>query len=285
MFSKKVQVERYRECPHCRHVHDKNLDVCPKCGQVSDGPSFSNRFVNVVQLHWVKQLFFFLIGWAGLAIVGTLIYLFFGLYARATFADPNTISNYIKSDQVNMMVNILTYGLLLTGLLALLWKDIFVLLKSFTKLRVLTSGLSYGAIIMGAVITYNLIIIATGYKISDNQNETSLTNVMRIYPILSFLAFVIFGPIVEEITYRLGLFSLLHRFNRPLAYIVTILVFGLIHMSFNADTIVNELVNLPSYLIAGAILIIAYEKEGFGVSTIAHVANNMVSFILTITGR
>jgi membrane protease YdiL (CAAX protease family) len=60
------------------------------------------------------------------------------------------------------------------------------------------------------------------------------------------------------------------------------LVFGLIHMSFNPDTIINELINLPSYILAGTILTIAYEKEGFAVSTYAHITNNLISFLLTI---
>jgi len=60
------------------------------------------------------------------------------------------------------------------------------------------------------------------------------------------------------------------------------LIFGLIHMSFKPETIVNELVNLPSYILAGSILTYAYEKEGFAVSTYAHITNNLISFLLTI---
>ena len=71
---------------------------------------------------------------------------------------------------------------------------------------------------------------------------------------------VILAPFAEEMTYRIGLFSALKRVNLILAFIVTALVFGLIHFDlsgviqgFNTGTegsrkyAINELCNLPLY--------------------------------------
>jgi len=235
------------------------------------------RFPNVIQVHWIKQIFLFLIGWGGLTAVSLLVSVFFVLYAKNAIPDEIQREAFLDSNQVSIMLNLITYSTLFVGILGLLWKDIVVVLKSFKRLRTIALGLAYGVAVMASVIIYNLIIIFSGIEMSDNQNESAIVTMMTSYPIMSLIAFVILGPIVEEMTYRLGLFSLVHRFNRPLAYVVTMLVFGVIHMSFNQATIINELINLPSYIIAGTILTYAYEREGFAVSTYAHITNNLIS--------
>lgn len=281
MEKTKQKPKNYRECPFCHHIHNSDFDICPRCGQHSEGPFLSSRFPNVIQIKWAKQILMFLIGWGGLTLVSFFVSFLFILYANNAIADPIAREAFLKSDQANISLNVITYATLLVGLVALLWKDITTVLKSFKRLKTILLGLSYGGLVIVVVIIYNFIVIATGYEMSDNQNESSITRLMQSYPLMSLLAFVILGPLVEEITYRLGLFSLIHRLNRPLAYIVTMLVFGIIHMSFNPDTIINELINLPSYILAGTVLTFAYEKEGFAVSTYAHITNNLVSFLLT----
>ena len=281
MKKTKQKPNNYRECPFCHHIHNGDFDICPRCGQRSEGPLLSSRFPNVIQIKWVKQILMFLIGWGGLTLVSLFVSFLFILYANNAITDPVAREAFLTSDQANISLNVITYATLFVGLVALLWKDIVIVLKSFKRLRTILLGLSYGGLVIVVVIIYNFIVIATGYEMSDNQNESSITNLMQSYPLMSLLAFVILGPLVEEMTYRLGLFSLIHRLNRPLAYFVTMLVFGIIHMSFNKDTIINELVNLPSYILAGTVLTFAYEKEGFAVSTYAHITNNLVSFLLT----
>lgn len=285
MFQKHEKPTSYRQCPHCRHVHDGVLDVCPRCGLESKGEVLTSRFPNVIQVNWLKQIFLFLIGWGGLTVVSLLVFKFFIMYANSIFFTPEEINAFLDSDRINLMLNLITYSTLFVGLIGLLWKDIITVLKSFKPLRNIAVGVGYGGLVMVVVIAYNLVVLATGYEMSDNQNERSIVEMMTSYPVMSFFAFVLFGPIVEEMTYRLGLFSLVHRLNRPLAYVVTMLIFGVIHMSFSPDTIINELVNLPSYILAGSILTYAYEKEGFAVSTYAHITNNLISFLLTVFGQ
>ncbi len=281
MFKNKKKPNNYRKCPICHHIHDGSLNVCPRCSQASEGELLPTRFPNVIQVHWIKQIFLFLIGWGGLTAVSLLVSVFFVLYAKNAIPDEIQREAFLNSNQVSIMLNLITYSTLFVGILGLLWKDIVVVLKSFKRLRAIALGLAYGVAVMTSVIIYNLIIIFSGIEMSDNQNESAIVTMMTSYPIMSLIAFVILGPIVEEMTYRLGLFSLVHRFNRPLAYVVTMLVFGVIHMSFNQATIINELINLPSYIIAGTILTYAYEREGFAVSTYAHITNNLISFLLT----
>ena len=82
---------------------------------------------------------------------------------------------------------------------------------------------------------------------------------------------------------RVGLFTLAKRFNHVLAYIVTALVFGLIHFNWAAfgagdsALLINELLNLPDYVLAGLIMCALYDKCGFAASATAHIVNNCVS--------
>ncbi|MFA5421189.1 MAG: type II CAAX endopeptidase family protein [Bacilli bacterium] len=283
MIGKKIKPRNYRKCPHCHYIHDGGLDICPRCGQRSEGLLLDTRFPNVIQIHFLKQLFLFLLGWAGISVLALILNWIYELYAQAAIPSLEIRDAFLHSSETLMMKNFIIYGSLFIIMLGLLWKDLISVAKSFKTLRTIVQGLSYGGLIIAATVAYNLIVMATGYSYSENQNETALVSLMLNYPVLSFAAFVIIGPIVEEFTYRLGLFSFLRRLNRPLAYVVTMLVFGVIHMSFNPATIINELINLPSYIIAGVMLTYAYEKEGFAVSTYAHITNNLVSFLLTIT--
>ena len=93
-------------------------------------------------------------------------------------------------------------------------------------------------------------------------------------------------------TYRVGLFSFLMRTKRWLAYMVTIIVFAFIHFDFTSiltgiqtgvwDTLINEILNLPEYMMAGAVLCVLYDTCGLSASIIAHVGNNLFSIFLYI---
>ena len=57
-------------------------------------------------------------------------------------------------------------------------------------------------------------------------------------------------------------------------------------MTLNFDMsraqIINELINLPAYVIAGLILNYAYDREGIAASTYAHIFNNLIGFLLAM---
>ena len=77
-----------------------------------------------------------------------------------------------------------------------------------------------------------------------------------------------------------------------LAYIVTIVLFAFIHFDISSiltglngqgwDAFINEIINIPSYLAAAAILTVLYEKFGFASAFVAHASNNLISIVLSI---
>ena len=120
---------------------------------------------------------------------------------------------------------------------------------------------------------------------SEGQNQSIATEMVLRNPATCIIILGFIGPLVEELTYRVGLFTLCKRASTVLAYIVTTLVFAAIHIDFFSENIINELVALPDYLFAGAIFCLLYDREGFGASYLAHVGNNLFSVISIIITR
>jgi membrane protease YdiL (CAAX protease family) len=130
------------------------------------------------------------------------------------------------------------------------------------------------------LIGLNLVYELLGIRVEDNSNQETITQLTLSFPFLSFITFVFLGPIVEEITYRLGLFSLVRRYNRWLGYLITALVFGFIHFDYGSADYMNELINMPLYVFAGVLFTFIYEKEGFEVATLTHILNNGFSILI-----
>ncbi|MFA5283532.1 MAG: CPBP family intramembrane glutamic endopeptidase [Bacilli bacterium] len=276
------------KCPNCGQAFDEYASQCPNCQSDNDGKSKSK----VRRMHFVaslKQLLLFLAGWGGLKIIALLVRSIIEMIGKSVYqGDADSLSDFLNSNKVGMIINSLAYVIIFVGLLAILWNDIFPLAKEFKKIRPFIYGIGYGLLITAVTIGYTLLLKACGIEFSDNGNESAISTYMIAYPTLSVLIFVILGPIVEELVYRVGLFAFLYRINKYLAYVVAALVFGLIHMSFNFSDInvfLNELINIPSYIFAGVVLCYIYSKEGFACSTYAHITNNLVAFIATLVSH
>ena len=60
---------------------------------------------------------------------------------------------------------------------------------------------------------------------------------------------------------------------------MTVIVFAFIHFDFDAADMANELWAIPSYIVAGAVLTLAYEHRGPACSMTAHVLYNIFAFL------
>ncbi|MCR5184997.1 MAG: CPBP family intramembrane metalloprotease [Bacilli bacterium] len=179
--------------------------------------------------------------------------------------------------------NAFTYYALFIVLLIVLIPAFGYLIKCFAKIKNVLIGLGIGALIIGVTLLYSL-IIEKAFGVGDNNNQIIAVRLIKDYPWVGLTAISFIGPFTEEITYRFGLFDLCKRKNVILAYIVSSLVFGLIHFDFTSSTMNIELLNLPSYIICGLGLAFAYDKFGFGASFSAHMINNLYSTIMILLG-
>ena len=260
-----------KKCSKCESEYDVALDTCPACHAQDE--EFEKRGVDnkLLWLPWIKQVLLFLFGWLGLHLLSLVAEL---------IAMP-----FIKEVNVHyyMLVNGIRYAGVLVAMVILLWNSFPRFKRFFNKAAPYLLGLAGGAAILGATFVYN-VIVNIFYQPTVNQNQSVANDMVNTYPILCILLLGFVGPIVEELTYRVGLYTFFNRINKYLAYAVTIVVFGLIHFNFFAkgDDMINELVNLPIYMISGFLLTLWYDKFGLASSCVAHVFNNLYSVLMTI---
>ena len=140
---------------------------------------------------------------------------------------------------------------------------------------------------MVVTIAYNTVITLFGVDVAGgNTNQSSIVDYIGTVPILAFLAFIVVGPILEEITYRYFVFGGIKKVNTTLAIIMSGFIFMLVHgvagfVSKEAN-IWRELILLPPYMFSGCMLAYSYNKsDNLAVSISVHMLNNLISFILS----
>ena len=227
------------------------------------------------------RLRLFATGSIGLIFLSIITAALFAFGARL-FLTAEDYESLLTSSQFLVAINFLSYFFLIliffwwlsrTDILLRLW-------KALTQVNQFKKAFMYFFILYLTLLVAGFIYETLGISLEDNANQSTVTELTLSFPILSVITFVLLGPVAEEITYRMGLFAYLHRYQRWLAYILTALVFGFIHFDYGSTNYLNELLNMPLYMIAGVIFSYVYEREGFEVATITHIVNNGFSILL-----
>ena len=274
-----------KKCEQCEAVYDMMDYECPNCHNPNEDFKKTKTSERVVTVPIIYQILFFAIGFIGLNILSLIAQ--FIVLAAVGF-DFNVAETPIN--------NAITVSVTYFSLLAIM--SIFVILKRKKFLHAFTSWKPYLAGLIGGVA---LIAISMGYSaliqaihpVGDNANQTAVVEVTKALPFLTIFVLSFVGPLCEELTYRVGLYSFLNRWSKIAAFIISTVVFALIHFDWNAlleisngntKAIIVELLNLPSYIIAGVGLAFLYDKFGFAASLVAHVLNNLISCILILIG-
>lgn len=226
---------------------------------------------------WIFRLILFCVGLLGLELI-TIIIQIIVMVVSPSLVDENS-DLYLTGLTI---INSVRYLVLAVGFVVLLFPRLPAIFSKFKNWRHDLIGLVGGIALVGVTFLYNF-IISQFVDFGVNNNEVAAESMITMFPVISIFILGMIGPICEEITYRYGLFGCLKKKNIILAYIVTTIVFAFIHFDFTGD-LVTELLNIPTYLIAGFGLTFIYHKWGFNASIIAHVFNNMYVIVLTIIG-
>ncbi len=273
-----------RKCSYCGQEMESTASECPHCGEENNNPIIKKEKM-VAFYPWWKQIAFFGTGWVFLNL--------FALFATGVLSLLGAGSAII-----NYTIYIVTFGVMLL----VIWDDYHPLLKSFKSWKPYVFGIAGLIVILiaeGLWGTFTSIIFFL-MKIESgvNANETAVRNVVISSPFMSLIVFGIIGPICEELTYRVGIFSFFRRIHIVLAYFLSIVFFAFIHFDHGSvfayflhmndeksylyfcDMIV-ELLNLPMYMFAGAVFTFLYHKFGFAGSFVCHATNNMLGNLLT----
>ena len=259
-----------KKCTNCETYYDPTLEKCPHCYKRNE--LYLDREISdkIAFMHPIAQIGLFL---AGFSLAGMLLAeLMLAPFIRMV---PN-------DDIKSTLLLTFTYVLMFVGL------GLIVLLTRrkhfFSKYKRgidYVYGLGYAiTIVLASMILGS--IISLFHESVDNANQQAAISFAKNYPIIAFFVLGFLGPICEELTYRVGLFSFLRRINKYLAFAITVLVFAFIHFDFTSTNIVEELWSMPSYIISGFILTLAYEHRGPACSMTAHVAYNIFAFLLML---
>ncbi len=294
--------ENKKECKKCLREYSGQSDICPYCGFDNSKPleekdeslekdqTFWQKIFKddviylrnsaALELTSKKHILLFLMGWLGIQFIALII----GIIAVACAPELSmvTIDDVATAtDWYSAIVNFVSYGVLFLILLLILYKSLPMVIKSMKyKPWNYLIGVGCGVALIVFSILYSLVTESLGATSNDNQTE--VVNLVTAYPIASLFILGVIGPICEELTYRLGLFSLLAKNSKVAAYAVSAILFGLIHFDFfagSASAYLNEFINLPFYIISGVVFAIVYDKFGLQGSISMHITNNVVSVI------
>lgn len=133
---------------------------------------------------------------------------------------------------------------------------------------------------------YNFALILGNVDIAGgNANQSSVIELIKTTPIVSFFSMVLLAPVLEEVTYRYFLYGGIAKYDRKLAIFLSGFIFMCVHAiaSFtnDVDNMARELILLPPYMFSGMVLAYAYDKKSnLLISTSIHALNNCISFIL-----
>lgn len=237
-----------------------------------------------IKSHIIQDIGLILLGTIGLYFVNFLITIIALQIYRAQGFSDGAIRTYLEGFEFLSFANLIQYTTLfvLGTLVIYLGKTLIPLLRDFKKFRTYLYGIGFGLLAIFTSIAYNGIIGFIFPDLGSNDNQNAVEAVIKIHPLLSLIWIPFLGPIVEEFTYRFGLFNALNKINRIFAYVVVSLIFGLIHFNFFAPNIAVELLNLPPYIISGLIFSYIYDRENLATSIVAHVTNNFVSYLAMI---
>ena len=216
-------------------------------------------------LSLIKRLLFIIVGVAGIFLISFLAMLILNFVPDLSGAQRNGIGNFI------------TYAILFVTLLAIANKDLLIIKNDFKDWTALLIGVAGGILVIILPTLYTT-IINLFYEFKYNENEQALRSFINIYPALSIIFLGIIGPMCEELTYRVGMFGSLRKY-KWLAYLVSVLVFALMHFNFFSENIVDEFINLPNYIIPAVIFAFCYDKYGLAASFTAHSINNLYAII------
>lgn len=231
----------------------------------------------------MKQFIVFLVGWIGFQLFATSLQLTLTVVGKLYNVELSSLG-------YSMTVNTICYVAMIIALILISNRDVLKLLPSFKQWQSYLAAVICFASIMAFTISYNIFIETLqefgilNIPVSDNANQAAIVSLESKFPFTSLVVFGLIGPICEELTYRVGLFSLIKRKNKALAYILTIIIFAFIHFNFstNTTTLINEFINLPYYMFAAFAFSFTYDKFGFAGSATAHVINNVYSLLVSI---
>lgn len=164
-----------------------------------------------------------------------------------------------------------------------LWSQAKVLWKNLAEVigTVFLGFFLYLAVSIAMNLITQYLIKLTGIDYY-NANQEAVESLMHGNFSAGILVALISAPLVEECLNRALVFGLIHRKNRILAYLVSMLIFSAIHVigaAFTQSPIIS-LISLLVYFAPGFVLAWAYERTGtIWASILLHLGINSLAVL------
>lgn len=237
----------------------------------------------LIQMDIIRHILCYLISYVGL-----FLFLFLFDFVFELIPGFKTLN---EADSL-IIKHAFAYGFTVLSLAIFLWNSVLKqIINQFKVLKNILMGIIFGMVLVGGTYVFSyissLIASAIGIDFTDNANQKLIEEGTMAQPVFAALMSILFAPISEEIGYRLGIFGGISKYKRIWAYVATSLIFAFIHFDFTSagDSLIIELLNLPSYIFAGAWLCFCYDYEGnISTSITAHMFNNLMAFIMQMVG-
>lgn len=174
-------------------------------------------------------------------------------------------------------LNIFAYATLFVAAAFLFTQELKIVLKEMQKHPFKVAGCALLAVAVIFVGSALLLLLPSGGTISRNQVGV---NQLLTSSIWSTFIVVVFGPVVEEIIFRHILIGqLAEKIPLPIAYVLSVLLFGLIHVKTFS---LARLWEIKQYLVIGAVFSALYirTQKRLAYPLAAHVLNNLCSTLL-----
>ena len=257
-------------CEKCNFAYDSHLESCPKCKE-KNYHFIQNRCRNPL---------FFLDLLRCLAIVFTWLILMYVLPVIVSLIAQSISPGIFEAADFILG---LQFGVYIAGFIAfgiILWHYKLMIFGDFKKWKNIVVGVIAGILIIGLSQLLSYLIYEIG-QIEVNSNQTEVENVVKNLENIRV-------DLKKEIIFRIGLMGIGMKFNekygKVFAYIVSILIFILIHLNFIGENInyIAEIAAVPGYFVGATLLCLAYDKGGISSSIIAHILNNLFGFIIVM---
>ena len=213
-----------------------------------------------------------------LGIIALLTYFMFSLFS-------STIVSFLPIDINNLttngkfVVNILYEAVILFIIILILKETVindFNIYKKNIK-AYYTEYIKYWFLALGLMYVSNFIILFFNNDIANN--EQAVRQLFDSNPFLTFILASLLAPLLEELIFRLSIYKIIGK-NKYLFIAISGLIFGLMHVLGNSNTLVEWLYIIP-YSIPGWVFAYTLVKSNnIFVPISLHLTHNTFALIL-----
>ena len=224
---------------------------------------------------------------------GSLLFLlpFYFLYGQFLFSFIFYLLGYIfglnlESNSIDALFNLIYLGFLSICTFFIFKSYLLKSLKHIKGrwLKEIIYACTSGTIKFYLVNIISSLLISLLNMNSSSANQDAIVNMTNNAPLLMIITTVIIAPFLEEMIFRVGIFQLFYNKNRLLAYLLSGLGFGFVHIMaglFSGD--ISQLLYWFPYSLLGFMLCHIYEKrDTIFAPMIVHMMNNLIAMIIVL---